>query len=482
LEPMNLLFIMSDEHSVKASGCYGHPIVKTPNIDRLAASGTRFENAYTNCPICTPARAGFATGRYIHEIGNWDNAHPYMGEVPSWGHRLQDNDVPVISIGKLHYRNTEDPTGFDEQVVPMHVREGVGSLPGSVRDPLPVQGAKALAREIGGGPTSYSNYDLDIVEKSCHWLENVAPTQTDRPWMTFVSMVSPHFPMKAPQEFYDMYPVDEIPMPKMHPAREGERHPWVDAFRNCIDSDYYFDDEKRRIAIASYFGLCTFLDHNIGLVLDSLEKSGQADNTRIVYVSDHGENLGARGTWGKGTMYEESAAIPLILSGPDVPEGKVVSTPVSLADFYPTILEAVGVELDDYDTSLPGESLYGFVQGPDNPDRVVFSEYHAAGADTGSFMIRRGKFKFNYYVNYEPELFDLEADPEELNNLSSSPEHQATLKEMEAELREILDPEEVDQQAKADQAALVERHGGRDAIMNQPAGATPTPERASGNN
>ena len=85
---MNLLFIMSDEHSVKASGCYGHPIVKTPNIDRLAASGTRFENAYTNCPICTPARAGFATGRYIHEIGNWDNAHPYTGEVPGWGHRL----------------------------------------------------------------------------------------------------------------------------------------------------------------------------------------------------------------------------------------------------------------------------------------------------------------------------------------------------------------------------------------------------------
>lgn len=472
---MNLLFIMSDEHSVKASGCYGHPIVKTPNIDRLAASGTRFVNAYTNCPICTPARAGFATGRYIHQIGNWDNAHPYTGEVPGWGHRLQDNCVPVISIGKLHYRNETDPTGFDEQVVPMHVRDGVGSLPGSVRDPLPVQGAKALAREIGPGPSSYSNYDLDITEKACHWLENVAPMQSDKPWMTFVSMVSPHFPMMAPQAFYDMYPVDEIPMPKMHPAREGERHPWIDAFRNCIDSDHYFDDEKRRIAIASYFGLCTFLDHNIGLVLKSLEKSGLADSTRIIYVSDHGENLGARGTWGKGTMYEESAAIPLIMTGPDVPEGKVVSTPVSLADFYPTILEAMGVEPNESDSDLPGASLYGFAQEPDELERAVFSEYHAAGADTASYMIRRGNFKYIHYVNYAPELFDLEADPEELNDLSLNPAHQSTLKEMEAELRRILDPEEVDRRAKADQAALVERHGGREVIMNTPAGATPTP-------
>jgi choline-sulfatase len=174
-------------------------------------------------------------------------------------------------------------------------------------------------------------------------------------------------------------------------------------------------------------------------------------------------------------MYEESAAIPLILSGPDVPEGKVVSTPVSLADFYQTILEAVGVEPNEYDAGLPGESLYGFAQGPDEPDRTVFSEYHAAGADSASYMIRRGKFKYIHYVDYAPELFDLKADPEELNDLSASPLNQATLEKMESELRRILDPEEMDRRAKADQAALVELHGGREAVMSKPAGATPTP-------
>ena len=125
MKSTNLVFIMADEHNVNALGCYGHPMVKTPNLDRLAAMGTRFTSAYTNCPLCVPARASLATGRYVHQIENWDGAHPYDGSVPSWGHRLQATGHSVVSIGKLHYRNTSDPTGFDEQIAPMHVTNGV---------------------------------------------------------------------------------------------------------------------------------------------------------------------------------------------------------------------------------------------------------------------------------------------------------------------------------------------------------------------
>ncbi|HBK81101.1 MAG TPA: sulfatase [Nitrospinae bacterium] len=476
MEPMNLLVIMGDEHSNKALGCYGHPLVKTPALDRLAAGGARFENAYTNSPICTSARAGFATGRYIHEIGSWDNACPYTGEVPGWGHRLQANGNPVISIGKLHYRNATDPTGFDEQILPMHVRDGVGSLTGSIRDKLPVQKASKLAGEIGPGETSYSNYDLDITETSCHWLEHDAPNGAGRPWMTFVSMVSPHFPLKAPAEFFEMYPLDRIPLPKSHAMDGRPRHPWIEAFREAVPSDDYFDDEKRRIAIAAYFGLCTFLDRNIGGVLESLEKSGLAESTRVIYLSDHGENLGARGTWGNGTMYEESAAVPLIMSGPGIPAGKVVSTPVSLVDIYPTILEAAGVEPGADDAALPGSSLFGIAVREDDGQRAVFSEYHASGAETASYMLRNGRFKYIHYVDFPPELFDLEADPEELNDLAQSPEHGPILREMEASLRGLVNPEEVDRIAKRDQAALIERHGGREAVLNMGiSGATPTP-------
>ena len=113
MKPMNFLLLMDDEHTQKMLGCYGHPLVQTPHLDALAASGTRFESAYTNCPICAPARASFATGKYVHEIGAWDNAHPYEGEPPSWGRRLQENGVRTASVGKLHYRNVDLPTGFD---------------------------------------------------------------------------------------------------------------------------------------------------------------------------------------------------------------------------------------------------------------------------------------------------------------------------------------------------------------------------------
>ena len=133
----NFLFILSDEHQAQAMRCAGHPQVQTPNIDRLANRGTRFVNAYTPSPICVPARASLATGRYVHQTGYWDNAHAYDGRVRGWGHVLLDAGIPVTSIGKLHYRSGGDPTGFDRQILPMHIHEGVGQLWGSVRNPLP---------------------------------------------------------------------------------------------------------------------------------------------------------------------------------------------------------------------------------------------------------------------------------------------------------------------------------------------------------
>ena len=476
MERMNLLVIMSDEHNVGTLGCHGHPMVKTPNIDRLAASGTRFSSAYTNSPICMVARASFATGRCAHETGHWDNASPYAGEPLGWGRRLQAGGHRVTSIGKLHYRNSSDPTGFDEQIAPMHARGGVGNALGSIRDEPIVQKADRLAREIGPGETSYSNYDLDIADRASAWLENDARKYGDRPWMTFVSFVSPHFPLMAPRAYFDMYPTASVPMPKPHALDGRPRHPWLEAFRKYAPSDSFFDDAKRRVAIASYFGLCTFLDAQVGRVLESLERAGLAGATRVFFTSDHGENLGARGTWGKGTMYEESAAVPLIMAGPDVEAGRVVETPVSLLDFYPTILESVGATPDAEDERRAGRSLYEVARAPYDGERVVFSEYHASGAETAAYLVRKGRMKYIHYVGYPPELYDLESDPEEQDDLAGRPESGALLDELEGELRGILDPEETDRRAKRDQAALIERLGGRARVIETAAsGATPTP-------
>ena len=149
--PKNLVLIMADEHNKNILGCYDHPMVKTPNLDRLSAEGTRFTNAYTNCPICVPARGSFATGLYVHQIGCWDNVHPYDGKVPAWGHRLHETGHGVVSIGKLHYRNTTDPTGFDEQIVPMHIKNGVGNLLLALRVETPPKSVyKKTCRKSGG--------------------------------------------------------------------------------------------------------------------------------------------------------------------------------------------------------------------------------------------------------------------------------------------------------------------------------------------
>jgi arylsulfatase A-like enzyme len=186
-----MLFIMSDEHQARAAGCYGHPFVRTPNIDALAARGTRFASAYTASSICVPARAAFATGRFVHEIGAWCNGHPYTGAVKGWGHRLHDAGHRVLSIGKLHYRNETDPTGFDEQIVPMHVVDGKGDVMGAVRDRLPVRTRnKSFSEKIGPGESPYTEYDTKIVNHTVEWFQTEAPKYADKPWCLFVSAPS----------------------------------------------------------------------------------------------------------------------------------------------------------------------------------------------------------------------------------------------------------------------------------------------------
>jgi choline-sulfatase len=236
-------------------------------------------------------------------------------------------------------------------------------------------------------------------------------------------------------------------------------------------------DERRKLAIASYYGLCTFLDEQIGRVLEALHDTGLEASTRVIYTSDHGDNLGARGMWNKCLLYRESTGIPLIISGRDVARGKVCATNVNLVDVYASVLDCVGLEPTAAEAALPGTSLFRIAAASDDAERLGFSEYHAVGSVSGGFMLKRGRFKYHYYVGFAPELFDLESDPEETTDLAGDPRHRDTLARFEAQLRSMLDPEEVDRRAKRDQAQLVKRFGGRDkALQTGTPGATPVPE------
>lgn len=468
MQPANLLFIMSDEHNKRVLGSYGHAMIKTPNLDRLAARGTRFSNAYTNCPICVPARASFATGQYVHKIHYWDNAIAYEGRVPSWGHRLMAQGHRVTAIGKLHYVDSDAKrNGFDEEILPLHIVNGVGDLLGLIRDELPRRpGSAKLGPEAGPGESEYTHYDRSIADETARWLKHEAPRHRAKPWALYAGFVSPHFPLIAPPEFYDLYPEDRVPWPDMYEHAKRPRHPFIDAMRKCLCFDEAFDPPMVRRAIAAYMGLVSFLDDNIGKILRAVDETGLGANTRVIYSSDHGDNLGTRGMWGKSTMYEESAGIPLIVSGPEVPKGNVCATPVSLVDAFPTFIQALGARPDPQDARLPGHSLLDIAQGY-VPQRTILSEYHAAGAPCGSYMIRHGKYKYIHYVGLSPMLFDLEADPYERADLGRDPGYQRVITECETTLRKVVDPEAVDHVAKADQLAYIEKYGGKEAILKR---------------
>jgi len=478
MQPTNVLMIMADEHSPKMLGCYGNPGVKTPHLDRLAVEGTRFSSAYTNSPICVAARASFATGRYVHQIGCWDNSIAWSGQPQGWPNRLPAAGHRTVSIGKLHFRSDDDPIGFSERILPMHLADGVGDLQGSIRPDLPVrtQGRK-LAEDVGPGETSYTAYDRNITARAVSWLADAAANPAEKPWVLFVSMICPHFPLSAPQEFYDRYAPSEIDLPGPADSEEVARHPWWKAFHDSIVFDRYFEnDDHRRRAIANYLGLVSFVDDNVGKILAALEATGLVDNTRVIYVSDHGDSLGARGIWGKGTMHEESVGIPLILRGADIPSLRTVETPVSLVDIYPTLFDMTGEAPVLEGTDLPGGSLMPIADQGYDDQRVVFSEYHGAGAISGLYMIRQGPWKYVHYTGFSPELFNLANDPGETANLASDRDQGQRLASMEATLRTIVDPDAVDARAKADQAAHIARHGGRAAVLAEaPIHGSPVP-------
>ena len=470
LAPKNLLVIMSDEHGK-------HAAAKTPNLERLAARGTRFTSAYTTSPICVPARASFATGKYQYQVGYWDNADAYDGAVPSWHHLLRDRGSRVVSIGKLHFRGLPgDDHGFSEEIIPMHVIEGLGDVKGLVRSDIPRRkGYDKLANLAGPGESPYTRYDRDIAARARDWLRDEAPKHRDRPWALFVSFVCPHFPLVAPREFFDLYPLERIPLPKQYLPAQRPDHPYLREYHACVGYDDGFggDHAKVRRAIAGYLGLVSFMDANVGAVLAALEESGLTDETRVVYTSDHGDNLGARGLWGKSTMYEESAGVPLILAGPDIAAGARCATPVSHVDLFPFFLEATG-------TPMPGGGYNGVSPlALAQPDRAVLSEYHAIGSTGGVTMLRKGRWKYVHYVRHRPQLFDLESDPEELVDLAADPAHRARLRELEAQLRRHLDPDEVDARAKRRQAELLARYGGREkALSRGDLNYTPAPGQA----
>ena len=477
----NFLIITSDEHRADAMGCAGHNHVRTPHLDRLAASGTRFSNAYTASPMCVPARAALATGQFVHQTRHWDSASPYSGNPQSWMHKVRGAGHKCVSIGKLHFRSTEDDNGFSEEILPMHVAGGIGWTIGLLRKELPdYEGAADLSADVGEGASSYTDYDRAITQAAINWIEEAGEKQTsgaqDKGWSAFISLVSPHYPLTCPPEFNKLYQPQDMALPIGY-GKGAPTHPELARTAAFFDYDRHFDAQTMRAAKCAYFGLTSFMDDCVGKILDALERSGQTEDTVICYISDHGELLGDHGLWTKQVMYEGSVAVPMILSGPGIPAGHICHTPVMLTDIAPTVLDVMNIQALEIPRST---SLVQIANQPDQMERIAFSEYHDGGSTMASFMVRWQHWKYIHYVGAPPQLFDLHADPDEQVDLYSCQPHTQTIKDAlakgEASLRNICDPEAVNANAFADQAEKIAALGGEEACLTRYAfNHTPVP-------
>jgi choline-sulfatase len=473
----NLLFVMSDQHSRKVSRFAGHRFAQTPTLDKLSTRGTWFDNAYTTSPICVPARASIATGRYLFESGYWDNADAYDGRVPSWHHQLRDAGYPVVAIGKLHFRDAETDFGFTDVRLPMHIPNGKGDLLGLIRDkPRERAAAHKLADTAGPGESDYTRYDRSITREAIKWLAHDAKTQQG-PWTLLVSFVAPHFPLIAPPDFFAQYANLPLDLPKLYAKSERPQHPAIDFYRSTFTYDDYFHGPAHvQRALAAYYGLVSFMDDNIRQILLALEEAGLANQTDVLYTSDHGDNLGARGLWGKSTMYEESVGVPLLVAGDGYASHGRSGALVSHVDITPFILEHFGLrdEVPDQAPQIRRRSLFSPNLGD---QRAVLAEYHATGSKSAAFMLRKGHEKLVHYVDGPAQFFDLLSDPEELKDCGADPACAGRRDAMEALLAQLLEPVKVDAKAKERQTELRSLAGGDAMILaSMDYGYSPAPQ------
>lgn len=440
----NLLFLFSDQHAASVLGAAGDPHVQTPALDRLAARGTRFENAYCASPICVPSRMSMLTACHPSAQDCWTNDDPLGQDRPTWPQAMGVAGHFPELIGRMHSVGLDQMRGYLRREVGDHSPNWPGT---AWHNMGPLQGANDPNPEslvaCGAGVSAYELKDLDVTEAALSALDRIAAE--GRSFCLTVGFMLPHAPFVAARKWVDHY-MEILPPPEI-PAGVND-HPWIAWWRQNRGIDAV-PERKSRAARAAYWGLVSALDEMIGRILDRLMAHGLDRDTLIVYASDHGDHLGNRGLWWKHTFFDESAKVPLILSLPGVvPEGAVSRDVVGLIDVTQTMLEAMGATpLPDADGRSFWRRLTGEAQEWEN---LTFSEYctDAIPAWTGGRavqqrMVRRGDWKLHFYNGDPPLLFNLAEDPRELHDLAGDPAHADRLAVMLALVRRDWDPEAI---------------------------------------
>ena len=410
----NILLILSDQHNPHILGCAGDEVVRTPNLDELAVKGTFFTNNYCPSPLCVPSRMAFLTSQNCSDIQVWSNSCILSSDVPTFVHGLGVAGYETILCGRMHFTGADQRHGFHSRIIG-DVDPSLGHIPRGTT------GQTKIAVEFAGpGLSAYTAYDDAVTETCCEFIKERAQASAGNPFFMAVGYVLPHCPYISPKQLFDEY-FDKIDVPQIPPGYLNNLHPAVKAWRQRRGVDE-LTDEQRKIARAAYYGLVTYMDELIGEILQTLDESGLADNTIIIYTSDHGDMAGEHHMWWKSNFYEGSVGVPLIISWPGhFAEGKRITEVTSILDVGPTLLDLVDAEPLPY---AAGRSMMGFLSGSGVVDwpNQVFAEYCGLLNDRPAFMVRKGPWKLNYYHSYDtPQLFNLENDAKEIIDRGSDP-------------------------------------------------------------
>ncbi len=459
---------MSDEHNQRVSGCYGDRIVQTPNIDSLAAQGVTFNNHYCNSPLCVPSRSSFTAGKYASRVDVWGLTNELPNaDIPSLPRVLTAAGYESYLCGKMHYEEDRrygfNQVGGDFNKYPKSGR-GKRQTPEQIKTHNPL--SPRFRQFHTGNDGSTVQHDMRVTAGAIDFLSK---RDAAKPFFLLVGYLAPHFPLIVPEPFYTPYR-DKVPMPEM-----------PDGFLDTLPTNFklqrtFFGEtdvpaDTVKLGRELYYGLTTWVDNEIGKVLATLRANPHiADNTVIIYTSDHGENMAEHGLWWKNNMYDQAARVPLIISWPERWKGgqrrELASGHV---DLVKTVAEISGAQTPG---DWNGESLVPWLDDAHYKWRdIACSEYYAQFIAHGFVMIRTGNWKYVYHgrpaadLPVERQLFNMKADPDEFHNLASDPDHADLIAKLHARMVKEVggDIDETEQRARAQ---LAKGYPGRENVRD----------------
>lgn len=454
----NILVIMADQLNGTLFPDGPADFLHAPHLKAMAARSARFVNAYTASPLCAPGRASFMTGQLPSRTRVYDNAAEFVSDIPTFAHHLRGAGYHTCLSGKMHFVGPDQLHGFEERLTTDIYPADFGWTP-DYRKP----GERIdwwyhnLGSVSGAGVAATTNqmeYDDEVAfhaVQKLYRLARVSDASDRQPWCLTVSFTHPHDPYVARRRYWDLYEDCPALEPEVGfiPAEEQDPH----SQRLYLASDYEsFDIQREQIRRArrGYFASITYLDDKVGELIGVLEATGMLDDTIILFCSDHGDMLGERGLWFKMCFYEGSVRVPLMLAGPGMNPGRI-DTPVSNLDIAATLCELAGTDRDSIAAWTDGQSLLPLTTGGMRTAPVLM-EYAAEGSYAPLVAIRDGRYKFVHCEIDPPQLFDLESDPRELDNLATRPEHRALVAEYMQQVRARWDMAAFDKAVRESQA------------------------------